>query len=134
MGISGSGLTVNKTGTSLTEAKTKVGNANLGTYVKNLAVGALNVSDELTFQDKKCKWQSIKVITKRSMTWTHGDRFLLTSNSVSVSGTAPKDGGSVISTGTLSTDKQDVVWGLSSTSWYRDLWILTNASDEVEDN
>ena len=133
MGISGSGLTVNKTGTSLTEAKTKVGNANLGTYVKNLAVGALNVSDELTFQDKKCKWQSIKVITKRSMTWAHGDRFLLTSNSVSVSGTAPKDGGSVISTGTLSTDKQDVVWGLSSTSWYRNLWILTNASDETED-
>ena len=64
---------------------------------------------------------------------SHGERFLLTSNSVSVSGTAPKDGGSVISTGTLSTDKQDVVWGLSSTSWYRNLWILTNASDETED-
>ena len=133
MGISGSGMTVNGTGTSLTEGKTSVGGKNIKTYIKDLTVGTLDVADELTFQGKKCKWQSIKVITKRSMTWTHGDRFLLTSNSVSVSGTAPKDGGSVTSTGTLSTDKQDVVWGLSSTSWYRDLWILTNASDEIED-
>ena len=133
MGISGSGMTVNGTGTSLTEGKTSVGGKNIKTYIKDLTVGTLDVADELTFQGKKCKWQSIKVITKRSMTWTHGDRFLLTSNSVSVSGTAPKDGGSVTSTGTLSTDKQDVVWGLSSTSWYRNLWILTNASDETED-
>ena len=134
MGISGSGMTVNGTGTSLTEGKTSVGGKNIKTYIKDLTVGTLDVADELTFQGKKCKWQSIKVITKRSMTWTHGDRFLLTSNSVSVLGTAPKDGGSVTSTGTLSTDKQDVVWGLSSTSWYRNLWILTNASDEIEDN
>lgn len=133
MGINGSGMTVNGTGTSLTEGKTSVGGKNIKTYIKDLTVGTLDVADELTFQGKKCKWQSIKVITKRSMTWTHGDRFLLTSNSVSVSGTAPKDGGSVTSTGTLSTDKQDVVWGLSSTSWYRNLWILTNASDETED-
>ena len=42
MGISGSGLTVNDTGTTLTEANTKVGTKGLSTYVGDIAVGKID--------------------------------------------------------------------------------------------
>ena len=44
MGISGSGLTVNNTGTTLTEANTKVGTKGLNTYVGDIAVGKLDAN------------------------------------------------------------------------------------------
>ena len=106
--------------TSLTENSTLVGSKKLKPYIQDLTVDTLNVSDELTFQGTKVKWQTVRVITKRKMTSTTVTAAYLLGGSIT--GDA-KSGYTFVpnkdSTRNYCTD-------LESTSYYRDIYLLTN--------
>lgn len=131
--LNSSGLTFSSSGTSLNGSKTTlsdnstyVGSKGLSTYVKDLAVDSLNVASELTFQGVSVKWQSVRVITKRKMEWTNVTASYVINASLSGSITEGYD---------LDVTKGDshvYCTDLESTSWYRDIYLLTNKGDRHE--
>ena len=126
-------------GTSLGHGSTSItggphGTQSLSNYVKSLTVDALNVASTFTFQGRSVKWDNCRVIVKRSMTWNNVT--LSPAKSISASWkNLTKDGyeyavdldisWSHYSSYTYATD-------LSSTSWYRDLWLLVGKGNRVE--
>ncbi len=118
------GTGINSSGTSFTGSRTTVDSKALPTYIKDLAVESLNVSDELVFQGYSVKWQSVKVITKRKMEWSHKSYSFVTD----VSWNEEEEDVEVDRCG-----EHDFVFDLTSTSYYRNLFILTNKGEEKEE-
>ncbi len=133
--LSGGGASIGNGGLTNTGSISLGGNGSIGgcemkegvlnvdsAHIKDLSVDKIYDSNDKT-ASKGVEWQQISVITKRSMSWEHGNRFLLTKKSVSLSGSVQQDG-SVTVSGDLSVESRDVVWDLESTSWYRKLYLL----------
>lgn len=126
-------------GTSLGHGSTSItggphGTQSLPNYVKSLTVDALNVATSFTFQGRSVKWDNCRVIVKRSMTWNNVT--LSPAKSISASWTNLKKDGYEYAV------NLDISWSyyqshkyatdLSSTSWYRDLWLLVGKGNRVE--
>jgi len=126
--LGGSTLSGSSGSTTLGSGTTYVGSESLSTYVKRLSVESLNVSGTLTFQGKACSWQSIKVITRRKMSWTNYSFQTIRRL------TWHTDGDYLTDIDVDWTNHDDMAGDLSSTSYYRTLWILTAASDEAIDS
>ena len=112
--------------TNLTPSSTTVGSGTnkkeLAKYIKDLVVDRLNVTDSFTFNKKSVKWEECTVIVKRTMTWGHsGDKKALFDFTV-------KDG--KVSGGTWLTE--DWTCNLSSTSYYRNLYLLVGKGERQE--
>ena len=120
--LSGNGTTYNTSGLGMSESSTNLGGKNIVTRVKELAVDSLNVSSELTFQGTKVKWQSIRCIVKRKMTWTNVTTAYVTGVS----------GGKDSEVSVTKDESRKYCTDLESTSWYRDFYILTNKGDRNE--
>ena len=107
--------------TNLTAGTTSVGSKSLNQHIKDLVVERLNVTESFTFNGYSVKWEQVKVVTRRSMTWTKikGELWVdieLDDGKIKkYSYIDPSDG---------------TVANLSSTSYYRNLYLLVGKSDE----
>ena len=129
-------------GTSLGHGSTSItggpyGTQSLPNYVKSLTVDALNVATSFTFQGKSVKWDECRVIVKRSMTWTNVDWSPVSSISASWTNLKRSDDDNYKYAVDLDISynyysKRTVATDLSSTSWYRDLWLLVGKGNRVE--
>jgi hypothetical protein len=125
--LAGGGTTYGKTGMKISEGTTTLGGKNVVTRIKELSVESLNVASELIFQGVEVKWQSIRCITKRKMEWTNNFYKFVTGATVT------KDSNGKVTDVMLSkTPEKQWVSDLNSTSWYRDLYILTNKGSMIE--
>ena len=120
--LAGGGTTYGISGLGIAEGTTNMGGKNIVTRVKELAVDSLNVNSELTFQGIKVKWQSIRCIVKRKMTWTNVTATYVTGVS----------GGKDSEVSVTKDASRKYCVDLESTSWYRDFYILTNKGDRNE--
>ena len=119
--ISGGGTTIGNGGTNI-PTYTTVGGTGLSTYVKNLVVNTLNVTDSFTFNGVSVKWQTVNVVTTAALYWSTVTGKLPTNLSID-------DRGFVVAFNQTST-AIDIPYNLQWARRSRKLYLLTNASSE----
>lgn len=100
--------------TNLTAGRTTVGSKSLNQHIKDLVVERLNVTSEFIFNGRGVKWQLVRVITKRKMSWTN--------YKISPVASIEHTDGKI--TKITSYTEMELAGNLSSTSWYRELYLL----------
>ena len=128
--INGSGASLSPSGTSFSGGKTSVDGKNIKTYIKDLTVEALDVEGSLTFRNKACSWQNVRIVSKIDMTWYYSkghipkDRYLDVSGSVDAKGhiDAEVDMGNEVR----------YISDIKCRYLVNNIWILTNKSGDEE--
>ena len=112
-------------------------NYGLATYIKNLVVEKLDVKSGLTFQGKEVGWTNCRVIVKRQMNWNNVKWAPVNSVNLSWKNLTRSDDNNYKYAVNLSATvshytERTVATDLTSTSWYRDLWLLVGKGVRVE--